>query len=516
MKKKFNLLTLLIFLFIIPFQAQGSMSHKCFELFDKIKNSKDPKLSHYETLENSTFGFWFDMYVGKIDGEDKWIIKRDENNFPIIGRITSDEVANLIEFGDKVLSVDGKKLNLLNDDEIEDLTYFTEDNQAIESNIVFEKNKEKKTISSTLKIITDYQRDTELFFVVTNINNISQKDSTFKADIYLSVKNFYGYDTTDLPLGPLTFDTLVFKDANNEWDYSKCENIPEENIIEFNIPDISTDISFFNSINLNKNTQQKKINIYPNSQKIGDDTGDDGDYVTYLSEIYGTFEFQNSFNLNNFPFDKQTLKIKIADLGGITDQLIDFNSNSYKAIQYNLDKIKVTGWEIVSSKIINSIYQDAVGTNLSGIEFSLEIERKTDYYIYKVIIPILLILLVCWSVAWIDPKELESKLTITIVCLLSLIAYNFVIDSELPKLEYLTVMDWIILVSYVYATIPNFLSIYLFKLSKNKNISMIEKVTYFSKTLGPSSYFLIIFVIIIINANLSPNTTGQTISWMVK
>ena len=100
--------------------------------------------------------------------------------------------------------------------------------------------------------------------------------------------------------------------------------------------------------------------------------------------------------------------------------------------------------------------------------------------------------------AWIDPKELESKLTITIVCLLSLIAYNFVIDSEMPKLEYLTVMDWIILVSYVYATIPNFLSIYLFKLSKNKNISMIEKVTYFSKTLGPGSYFLIIFVIIII------------------
>ena len=33
------------------------------------------------------------------------------------------------------------------------------------------------------------------------------------------------------------------------------------------------------------------------------------------------------------------------------------------------------------------------------------------------------------------PRELESKLTITIVCLLSLIAYNFVIDKDLPKLE---------------------------------------------------------------------------------
>ena len=34
---------------------------------------------------------------------------------------------------------------------------------------------------------------------------------------------------------------------------------------------------------------------------------------------------------------------------------------------------------------------------------------------------------------------------------------NHSTDSELPKLEYLTVMDWIILISYVYATIPNFL-----------------------------------------------------------
>ena len=57
--------------------------------------------------------------------------------------------------------------------------------------------------------------------------------------------------------------------------------------------------------------------------------------------------------------------------------------------------------------------------------------------------------------------ELESKLTITIVCLLSLIAYNFIIDKEIPKLEYLTTIDWIILLSYFYAAMPNILSIYI-------------------------------------------------------
>ena len=141
------------------------------------------------------------------------------------------------------------------------------------------------------------------------------------------------------------------------------------------------------------------------------------------------------------------------------------------------------------------------------------IERKHSYYLYKVILPIILILSVCWLVVWIDPKELEARLTVTIVCLLSLIAYNFVIDSELPKLEYLTVLDWIILTSYVYAVIPNILSVISFRLLKTNQIlgSKIEKI---STQYGVLSYFIIIFLIILFNANLNPDNSTALISWM--
>ena len=43
------------------------------------------------------------------------------------------------------------------------------------------------------------------------------------------------------------------------------------------------------------------------------------------------------------------------------------------------------------------------------------------YFIYKIMFPILFLLFVCWSTFWINPNELESRVTITIVCLLSLI-----------------------------------------------------------------------------------------------
>ena len=114
---------------------------------------------------------------------------------------------------------------------------------------------------------------------------------------------------------------------------------------------------------------------------------------------------------------------------------------------------------------------------------------------------------------WIHPRELESRLTITIVCLLSLIAYNFVIDAELPKLEYLTVLDWIILISYIYAAIPNFLTIASFRFVKtNEQLSM--KLENYGKRYGPTSYVAIIIFIIFLNANFNPENTGALISWM--
>ena len=97
--------------------------------------------------------------------------------------------------------------------------------------------------------------------------------------------------------------------------------------------------------------------------------------------------------------------------------------------------------------------------------------------------------------------------------MLSLIAYNFVIDAELPKLEYLTVLVWIVLISYIYATIPNFLSIMSFRLQKT-NLKLSNKLELMSKKYGLSSYVLGIILIVILNANLNIENSSSLISWM--
>ena len=120
--------------------------------------------------------------------------------------------------------------------------------------------------------------------------------------------------------------------------------------------------------------------------------------------------------------------------------------------------------------------------------------------------------MICWSSLWIPAREIESKLTITIVCLLSLIAYNFVIDKDLPKLEYLTTLDWIILISYFYTTIPNFFAIVSFNLKNDLQLG--PKIDSIGKKYGALSYILIIFFIIVFNVNLNPDNAAAVFSWM--
>ena len=109
--------------------------------------------------------------------------------------------------------------------------------------------------------------------------------------------------------------------------------------------------------------------------------------------------------------------------------------------------------------------------------------------------------MISWSVFWVRGSQLEAKVNVTIVCLLSLIAYNFIIDEDLPKLSYLTFLDAFILLSYFYTGIATILCVYSFvrKLKSGKDIS---KVDLIARWLGPMSYFLFLIATLVYFYNI--------------
>ena len=229
----------------------------------------------------------------------------------------------------------------------------------------------------------------------------------------------------------------------------------------------------------------------------------------------GNYTFNTKFNYSNFPFDKQKIRFELVNFFDLGSGILDISSRSELKLDEFASENNISGWEIINSNVYHDTYKDPTVIDPSDVVvLELEIERQHGYYIYKVILPIVIILMVCWSSVFIAAKELESKLTITIVCLLSLIAYNFVIDNEIPKLEYLTIIDWIILASYFYAALPNILGIYIFNLYKNRNTKLLKKVDLLSKKYGLTSYIMIIIIIIFANVNINPEQASSLFAWM--
>ena len=109
-------------------------------------------------------------------------------------------------------------------------------------------------------------------------------------------------------------------------------------------------------------------------------------------------------------------------------------------------------------------------------------------------LPVFLILCVAWHVLWIPTRKYETRLNTSIIALLALIAYNFVFQDDIPKLEYLTDLDWYILLSYVFCCIPVFISIGSSSLG-TKNQKAIIEINKSIRKWGVLVYIVITFAI---------------------
>tara|TARA_X000000368_G_C22979662_1_gene689317 strand:+ start:81 stop:1217 length:1137 start_codon:yes stop_codon:yes gene_type:complete len=197
----------------------------------------------------------------------------------------------------------------------------------------------------------------------------------------------------------------------------------------------------------------------------------------------GSQKFKSWFEFEKFPFDKQTFYFYMYSeypksiLMFKADEAMDvYKKNLYMDEQEDY-YLNIPGWETTNVNFYEESYFDDIdGHKYSGFIVEIDAERKYFWYIFKIMAPIIFILLVSWSVFWLGAKQVESKVTITIVAFLGLIAYNFIISSDVPKLEYLTYMDVFILLAYLFSGLSTMIAIASNAYFRNtdKNINFID------------------------------------------
>jgi hypothetical protein len=172
--------------------------------------------------------------------------------------------------------------------------------------------------------------------------------------------------------------------------------------------------------------------------------------VLYRQRYVGSFT--QSLRLQSFPFDRQAFSIQFVAIRYRPNEVVFVPDENW--IQDGLQQaagippsITLPDWTVEKWDAKARIYALTPGMQYSGYAFEFTASRNVAYYIWKVILPLVLIVIMSWTVFWIDPATSNSQISVAVTSMLTLIAYRFAVDSQLPRLPYMTRLDLFFLVS---------------------------------------------------------------------
>ena len=168
--------------------------------------------------------------------------------------------------------------------------------------------------------------------------------------------------------------------------------------------------------------------------------------VIYVQAGWGTFS--QPLQLKKFPFDTQKISFKLVAVCGEPTTNVQFFQN--QEVSSGLaDKLSVADWKVFNWREEINPFVLKNFAKRPGMTFSFTAKRLTSYYMVKMIFPLVMIVMMSWAVFWMDPLNVASNVGISITSMLTLIAYRFSADTILPRLSYLTSLDYFILASTI-------------------------------------------------------------------
>ena len=211
--------------------------------------------------------------------------------------------------------------------------------------------------------------------------------------------------------------------------------------------------------------------------------------VTYTERFDATLS--NLYDLRKFPFDTQVLQLEFQPFLSDATSIV-FAKGALPSTGISPDQhLELASWRIDSLQYrLDRVAHDRIAPESSEALFQIEIRRRSGFYVWKVFLPLTLIALVPAVVFWIDPKDFDWILKVPLTMLLSLVAFQYAIVRDLPKIGYITFLDAAFLMSFVFlfVAIVEITVVYLLQRAGHRPVAV--KLHYAGRWAYPGAYFL--------------------------
>jgi len=167
--------------------------------------------------------------------------------------------------------------------------------------------------------------------------------------------------------------------------------------------------------------------------------------------------FRSYLDFHRFPFDSQALVLNVESNIWDTRELDLAPNPDRTGIS---SEVYLAEWNVTGIETSVSVYENGRrGVIRDRLRVEIGIERKSRFYVLKIIAPLVAIVFITSVVFWMRGEDLGRRAGISSTGMLTVIAYQFIVSAFLPRVAYLTVMDKIVLLTFLFISVTMLMNI---------------------------------------------------------
>jgi hypothetical protein len=158
---------------------------------------------------------------------------------------------------------------------------------------------------------------------------------------------------------------------------------------------------------------------------------------------------KSELQLRHYPFDRQSLQAIFA-MPGYTEAEVVMQPLELPALEPSA--IRVPQWILQQTRhLTDTVIPTAPGQEgrTATFIFEMDVKRQGAFVMRLVVGPLFLVVILSWSVFWMDRASVGDRMSVSFVGLLTAVAYQIVLGDILPHISYLTPINVFVNISFV-------------------------------------------------------------------
>ncbi len=154
--------------------------------------------------------------------------------------------------------------------------------------------------------------------------------------------------------------------------------------------------------------------------------------------------------------------------------------------------MSLANWKILTYKTVVAPYKPIEEINSASFTFQFQAERYVSYYLWQMVLPLAVIVIMSSAPFWISRKDLAIRVAVATASVLTLIAHRFVLASLLPHLPYMTRLDFFTVGSTFLVLLALIIVVVAGSRFVNHKESLARKLDIYFRAGIPGMFFLLV------------------------